>query len=126
MERGRLLTTEESEALRPMNAVAAERHVPNEPVRYARAEEQVQARFAVQEEPLMQAVRAEAPLQARQAVQAVQLVHAVRAEAPLQARQAVQAEQLVRAVHVEAALHQAEQPVHATREATVRRVEETE
>jgi uncharacterized protein YukE len=150
MERGRLMAAEESEALRPTGFVASERltgRLPDEPVRYARMEETVQAQHAVQAEPMMRAVRATEPLQAQHAVEAEPMMRAVRATEPLQAQHAVQAEPMMRAVRateplqahvvqeqpVMRATHvQAESVVRATyaeaplRESTVRRVEETE
>lgn len=166
VEARRAVAAEEMEALRPMNAVAAERLtgrlVPDEPTYSARvAEEPLQARQALQAEPMVRAVRAEEPLQARHAVQAEPLMQASRVEEPLQARHAVQAEPMMRATYVQAEpmvqATRADAPVHyeqavreqavratepvthyraaeqaelramsATREATVRRAEETE
>ncbi|MEV1118313.1 hypothetical protein AB0I91_24890 [Actinosynnema sp. NPDC049800] len=128
----------------------------DEPTYSARvAEEPVQARQALQAEPMMRASRVEEPLQARHAVHAEPL-QAAHVTEPLQARHAVQAEPMMRATYAQAepmvqatradapvqyerAVHATEpvthyraaeqgelRAVHATREATVRRVEETE
>ncbi|MEU4769856.1 hypothetical protein AB0H12_42225 [Actinosynnema sp. NPDC023794] len=140
MEARPMVAAEEMQALRPMEAVAAERLtgrlVPDEPTYSARvAEEPLQARQAVQAEPMMRAVRVEEPLQARHAVQAepvmratyVQaepMVRATRADAPVHYEQAVRVTEPV--THYRAAEQAELRAVAATREATVRRVEETE
>jgi len=140
MEARRMVAAEESVALRPMSVAEGERFtgrlVPDEPTYAARrADEPFQARHAVQAEPMLQATRLEEPLQARHAVQAEPMMRAsyVQAEPVMQATRAdapVQYEHAVRATepvtHYRAAEQAEVHAVSATRQATVRGVEETE
>ncbi|QQQ79132.1 hypothetical protein IOD16_12275 [Saccharothrix sp. 6-C] len=125
----RAMAVEEAEALRPVHAVAGERLtgrlLPEEPTHFVRAEEPVQARHAVQAEPMMRTAHVQAePMMRTAHVQAEPMMQATRLEAPVQYEQGVRATEP--ATHFRAAEQAEARAVTATHHATVRRVEETE
>ncbi|ROP36082.1 hypothetical protein [Saccharothrix texasensis] len=108
MQATRAMAVEETEALRPVHAVAGERLtgrlLPEEPTHFARAEEPVQARHAVQAEPMMRTAHVQAePMMRTAHVQAEPMMRAAHVQAePMMRAAHVQAEPMMRAAHVQA------------------------